>query len=78
MQQPINGFHRDAAGDWVAELACGHNQHVRHNPPWAERAWTQSAAGRQWALGQLLDCRKCDQQAGPDQRPQAPRDADAE
>jgi hypothetical protein len=26
----IVGFHQDTEGDWVAELDCGHRQHVRH------------------------------------------------
>jgi len=34
MKQPIIGYHKDEKDDWVAELRCGHNQHVRHNPPW--------------------------------------------
>jgi hypothetical protein len=25
--------HLDARGEWVAELTCGHQQHVRHQPP---------------------------------------------
>jgi hypothetical protein len=29
----IVGFHLDERKDWVAELECGHQQHVRHNPP---------------------------------------------
>ena len=66
MQQPIVGFHLDAAQDWVAELACGHDQHVRHDPPWIERPWTQTPAGRKWALGQFLNCRKCDRQCPQD------------
>ena len=33
MQQAILGFHLDEENDWVADLACGHGQHVRHNPP---------------------------------------------
>ncbi|HNL36500.1 MAG TPA: DUF3565 domain-containing protein, partial [Agitococcus sp.] len=33
MQQAIVGFHTDEENHWVAELACGHNQHTRHNPP---------------------------------------------
>jgi len=37
MEQPITGFHLDEEGHWVAELACGHFQHVRHSPPWMER-----------------------------------------
>jgi hypothetical protein len=55
----IVGFHRDEHGDWVAELACGHGQHVRHDPPWVDRPWTQSEAGRRRQLGTALWCRKC-------------------
>jgi hypothetical protein len=57
--QPIVGFHRDEDGDWVAELACGHGRHVRHRPPFQERAWTESKEGRQAMLGIRLECRKC-------------------
>lgn len=60
MRQPITGYHQDAEDDWVAELACGHVQHVRHRPPWIERPWVVSEAGRQAMLGTCLDCRKCD------------------
>ena len=66
MNQPIVGYHVDAHGDWVAELACGHFQHVRHDPPWTNRPWTQTPAGRASALGQVLPCRKCDQGAPAD------------
>ena len=66
MLQPIVGFHQDEEQDWVAELACGHNQHVRHNPPWTNRPWTQSAEGRASVLGRELDCRKCEQGAPRD------------
>jgi Protein of unknown function (DUF3565) len=37
MGQRIVGFHQDNAQHWVAELECGHNQHVRHDPPWTNR-----------------------------------------
>lgn len=67
MQQPITGFHTDAEGHWVAELACGHGQHVRHNPPFHERPWTQTAQGRSTMLGFLLDCLKCDRAEPPDE-----------
>jgi len=60
MKQSIVGFHRDDANDWVAELACGHAQHVRHNPPWILRPWVVTEEGRRQALGQLLECKKCD------------------
>ena len=37
MKRAIVGYHRDDVGDWVAELECGHAQHVRHDPPWQLR-----------------------------------------
>jgi hypothetical protein len=66
MNKRITGFHQDDVGDWVAELECGHFQHVRHNPPWIVRAWVTNEAGRQQALGQVLDCKKCEMRAPPD------------
>ena len=66
MDRPIVGFHLDEHGDWVAELACGHFQHVRHDPPWINRPWTQTPAGRAGVLGRVLACRKCDQGAPAD------------
>jgi len=66
MEQAIVGFHLDDEGHWVAELACGHFQHVRHDPPWQNRPWTQTPEGRAAMRGQLLACRKCDQGAPPD------------
>ena len=60
MKQPIVGFHLDDEGHWVAELACGHNQHTRHDPPWIQRPWVTTPEGRASVLGRLLDCRKCD------------------
>jgi hypothetical protein len=56
----IIGFHQDAESDWVAELACGHNQHVRHRPPWQVRPWVLTAEGRAARLGQPIDCPLCD------------------
>ena len=69
MLRPIAGFHLDDLHEWVAELACGHNQHVRHNPPWFSRPWTQTIEGRNAALGTELDCKKCDQGVPPDPQP---------
>ncbi len=60
MEQPITGYHRDEDGHWVAELACGHNQHVRHDPPWQVREWVETQEGRDSRLGVRLDCKKCD------------------
>lgn len=60
MKQPIIGYHKDEENDWVAELACGHNQHVRHNPPWQLRPWVTTEGGRKEHLGITLNCKKCD------------------
>ena len=68
MERAITGFHLDEEGHWVAELDCGHNQHVRHTPPWINRPWVVTAAGRASRLGARLACRKCDDGAPPDRR----------
>ena len=60
MQQPMIDFGQDAAGDWVAYLAFGHRQHVRHNPPWINRPWVLTEAGRAEKLGLCLNCKRCD------------------
>lgn len=69
MQQPITGYHQDAAGHWVAQLSCGHNQHVRHDPPWERREWVTTETGREGMLGFRLECRKCGEGAPPDEQP---------
>ncbi len=69
MHQAITGYHLDKESHWVAELACGHFQHVRHDPPWSNRPWTQSEAGRVSMLGHALNCVKCDAGAPADRRP---------
>ena len=60
MQQPMMSFGQDEWGDWVAYLACGHRQHVRHNPPWINRAWVITLEGRAGKLGVCLNCKACD------------------
>lgn len=59
IKQAIIGFHQDEHDDWVADLQCGHSQHVRHQPPWQMRPWVISAEGRASQLGQTLSCKKC-------------------
>lgn len=66
MKQKICAYHQDAAFDWVAELECGHYQHVRHNPPWANRPWVETEKGRISKLGLQLECNKCNQGAPKD------------
>ena len=62
----IVGFHQDEE-HWVAELECGHTQHVRHTPPWQVRPWVLTAAGRVDHLGTLLPCRACADTEAPDE-----------
>ena len=60
MERAICGFHIDERDDWVAELDCYHNQHVRHKPPFFNRPWVKTAAGREDMIGEVLDCVRCD------------------
>ena len=60
MERPITGFHQDDRGDWVAELGCGHGQHVRHAPPFTRRPWVLTEEGRASKRGALLPCVRCD------------------
>lgn len=60
MLRAIQGFHRDDAGDWVAELRCGHGQHVRHHPPFFSRPWVTTEEGRASRIGGELECPLCD------------------
>lgn len=60
MKQPIVGYHQDDEGHWVAELRCGHGQHVRHDPPWQVREWVTTPEGRASRLGVELNCVRCD------------------
>ncbi|WP_372896915.1 DUF3565 domain-containing protein [Stieleria sp.] len=69
MKRPITGYHLDDEGHWVAQLACGHNQHVRHDPPWMHRTWVTTEGGRRSHIGDELHCKKCDEGAPPDERP---------
>jgi len=61
MQQAIVGFHLDEQAHWVADLSCGHGQHVRHDPPWQNRPWVLTEQGRNEKLGMMLECKRCEQ-----------------
>ncbi|MGH9092426.1 MAG: DUF3565 domain-containing protein [Acidimicrobiales bacterium] len=65
MERDIVGFRQDDEGDWVAELDCGHGQHVRHRPPFQLRPWVLDEAGRGARLGTPLDCPLCDRAEPP-------------
>ena len=66
MKRTIIGFHLDEDGDWVANLDCAHGQHVRHRPPFVNRSWVVSEAGREAMLGTALDCVRCDRMEWPE------------
>lgn len=55
----ITGFHQDPDGHWVADLECGHGQHVRHTPPWQSRPWVLTPEGRERYVGESLGCVEC-------------------
>lgn len=60
MKQNIVAYHQDDEEHWVAELVCGHFQHVRHDPPMVSRPWVLTMQGRDEMLGYELECKKCD------------------
>jgi len=64
IREAVVGFHQDETGDWVADLACGHTRHVRHNPPWMNRPWVTTEDGRRARIGKLVRCRKCAEEVG--------------
>lgn len=71
----IAGFHQDEGGDWVAELACGHKQHMRHRPPWQERPWVENATEREAKLGAPITCVSCEMPALPEEAQEYRRSA---
>jgi hypothetical protein len=60
MKRGITGYHKDEEDHWVAQLTCGHFQHVRHQPPFINRIWVTTKEGRDSMLGFELGCKKCD------------------
>ncbi len=66
MKRQIVAFHLDPENDWVADLDCGHGQHVRHNPPFENRAWTTTEGGRKSKLGVRLNCVRCEELEFPE------------
>ena len=60
MNQSITGYHKDEQKHWVAELRCGHFQHVRDIPPFICTPWVTTKEGRGSMIGHELNCKKCD------------------
>ena len=52
-------FRQDEHGHWVAVLSCGHTQHLRHQPPWQNRAWVLNAEQRLVRRGERFNCGWC-------------------
>lgn len=55
----VLSFRQDEDGHWIAVLSCGHTQHLRHQPPWQNRAWVQDPAQREQRIGQPFACGWC-------------------
>jgi tellurite resistance-related uncharacterized protein len=66
MRRTIVGFHQDEQGDWVAQLSCLHNQHLRHRPPFQERSWVLHEGERAARVGAELNCPLCDRAELPE------------
>jgi len=60
MLRAIERLDLDSASEWVAELRCGHGQHVRHHPPFWSRPWVLTEEGRASRIGVELECPLCD------------------
>lgn len=59
VERRIVGYHQDEEQHWIAELECGHTQHMRHDPPWQVRLWVTTPEGRAGRLGSTLQCSRC-------------------
>jgi hypothetical protein len=66
MQRRITAFHQDPEQHWVADLECGHAQHIRHDPPMETRLWVLTEESRRSHLGTTLNCLLCDPPATAD------------
>jgi hypothetical protein len=59
LPRKIVDFHLGECCDWVADLECGHRQHVRHSPPWTIRHSVTTPEGRLEHIGYELPCLVC-------------------
>lgn len=65
IESRIVGFRQDDDGHWIADLACGHSQHMRHQPPWTVRPWVLTAEGRTGFIGTSIRCALCERAPVP-------------
>lgn len=66
MLRRVVGFRPDDEGHWIADLACLHSQHVRHQPPFRNVPWVLDESGRAERVGTQLACPLCDRAELPD------------
>lgn len=66
VERSIAGYHQDGRANWVAELDCGHNQHLYHRPPFQLRPWVLEVSARTDHLGTPIDCPLCDRAELPE------------
>jgi len=67
-QQGIVGDHQDNAQGWVAILGYRHRHHRRQQPPWTNRPWVMTTAGRESRLGARPDCPRATRPHAPPAR----------
>lgn len=58
-ESKVRAFRQDEEGHWIADLECGHAQHVRHRPPMETREWVLTDEGRRGRIGASFPCRYC-------------------
>lgn len=62
----IDGFERDADGQWVALLDCLHRRHVIHRPPLSTYPWIDDDVARAARVGTAIECDRCAQRVWPE------------
>ncbi len=60
MERSITSFHLNRFREWVADLDCGHEIRMLHNPPYLSCSWVATAKGRQSHIGDIQECVNCE------------------
>lgn len=66
MERTILGFEQDDEGEWKLLLDCGHQRHLRHDPPRETRPELFEVASREAAVGGKIPCGLCAQRQIPE------------
>ncbi|WP_290650605.1 DUF3565 domain-containing protein [Aquisalimonas sp.] len=72
MRRAIIDFHTDEEDHWVADLECGHTQHVRHRPRGSSGNGSPTPEGRASMLGYRLWYKRCEDGEPPSRTPEPP------